>query len=106
MPIESSVCHAAELPESRSSSIASASKWLSEVMMNKDDIMEILAIPLVGIVPDHEEVIVSGEQVHTLLYNEDSVVGVATVASPAGCGYSPRCLTSPSHGEPNSASKE
>ena len=45
--------------------------------MNKDDIMEILAIPLVGIVPDHEEVIVSANKGAPAAYNEDSVVGEA-----------------------------
>jgi septum site-determining protein MinD len=31
-------------------------------MMNKDDILEILAIPLIGVVPDHEDIIVSANR--------------------------------------------
>jgi len=46
-------------------------------MMNKDDILEILAIPLVGMVPDHEEVIVSANKGTPAAFDEKSVVGEA-----------------------------
>lgn len=46
-------------------------------MLNKDDILEILAIELVGIVPDHEDVIISANRGQPVAYNEDSVVGEA-----------------------------
>jgi septum site-determining protein MinD len=46
-------------------------------MMNKDDILEILAIPLLGVIPDHEEIIVSANRGVPVSFNEDSVVGEA-----------------------------
>ena len=46
-------------------------------MLNKDDILEILAIPLVGIVPDHEDVIISANRGAPVAYDQDSVVGEA-----------------------------
>jgi septum site-determining protein MinD len=46
-------------------------------MLNKDDILEILAIELVGIVPDHEDVIISANRGQPVAYNEESVVGEA-----------------------------
>ena len=46
-------------------------------MLNKDDILEILAIPLVGIIPDHEDVIISANRGAPVAYDEDSVVGEA-----------------------------
>jgi septum site-determining protein MinD len=46
-------------------------------MMNTDDIMEILAIPLIGIVPDHEDVITSSNRGVPTALNENSVVGEA-----------------------------
>lgn len=69
---------AAELPEPRLVINRFRAKMVARGdMMNKDDIMEILAIPLIGIVPDHEEVIVSANKGTPAAYNEDSVVGEA-----------------------------
>jgi len=44
-------------------------------MMNKEDILEILAIPLIGLVPDHEDVIISANRGMPVVFDEDSVVG-------------------------------
>ena len=46
-------------------------------MMNKEDILEILAIPLLGVIPDHEEIIVSANRGVPVSFNEDSIVGEA-----------------------------
>jgi len=46
-------------------------------MMNREDILEILAIPLVGIVPDHEDVIISANRGQPAVFDEGSVVGQA-----------------------------
>lgn len=46
-------------------------------MMNKDDILEILAIPLKGIIPDHPEIIVSCNRGQPVVFDERSVVGQA-----------------------------
>ena len=46
-------------------------------MMNKDDILEILAIPLLGVVPDHEDVIVSANRGMPAAYDDKSIVGEA-----------------------------
>ncbi|MCB9762895.1 MAG: septum site-determining protein MinD [Alphaproteobacteria bacterium] len=46
-------------------------------MLNKDDILEILAIPLIGIIPDHEDIIVSANKGAPVSFDEDSVVGEA-----------------------------
>jgi septum site-determining protein MinD len=46
-------------------------------MMNKEDILEILAIPLIGMVPDHEDVIVSANRGMPAVFDEKSVVGEA-----------------------------
>jgi septum site-determining protein MinD len=46
-------------------------------MMNKDDILEILAIPLIGLVPDHEDVIISANRGQPAVFDEKSVVGAA-----------------------------
>jgi septum site-determining protein MinD len=46
-------------------------------MMNKDDILEILAIPLLGMVPDHEEIIVSANRGAPVVLDEKSIVGEA-----------------------------
>lgn len=46
-------------------------------MMNKDDILEILAIPLIGMVPDHEDVIISANRGQPAVFDEASVVGAA-----------------------------
>ena len=44
-------------------------------MMNREDILEILAIPLVGIVPDHEDVIITANKGMPAVFDEESVVG-------------------------------
>lgn len=46
-------------------------------MMNRDDILEILAIPLLGMVPDHEEIIISANRGSPVAYDEKSIVGEA-----------------------------
>lgn len=46
-------------------------------MMNKDDILEILAIQLIGIVPDHPDIIVSANRGQPIVFDEKSVVGQA-----------------------------
>jgi len=46
-------------------------------MMNKEDILEILAIPLLGIVPDHEDIIISANRGVPAVFDESSVVGEA-----------------------------
>ncbi len=44
-------------------------------MMNRDDILEILAIPLIGLVPDHEDVIISANKGTPAVFDDNSVVG-------------------------------
>lgn len=46
-------------------------------MMNKEDILEILAIPLLGVVPDHEDVIISANRGVPVAFDEESLVGEA-----------------------------
>ena len=46
-------------------------------MMNKDDVLEILAIPLIGIVPDHQDIITSANRGQPIVFDERSVVGQA-----------------------------
>ena len=46
-------------------------------MMNKDDVLEILAIPLVGMVPDSEDVIVSANRGMPAAFDDKSIVGEA-----------------------------
>ncbi len=46
-------------------------------MMDRDDILEILAIDLVGIVPDHEDVIVTTNKGQPAAFDDGSVVGEA-----------------------------
>jgi len=46
-------------------------------MMNKEDILEILAIPLIGLIPDHEDVIVSSNRGAPAAFDEKSPVGEA-----------------------------
>lgn len=46
-------------------------------MMNKDDILEILAIPLVGIVPDHQDIIISANRGVPVAFDDKSLVGEA-----------------------------
>ena len=54
---------AAELPEPQLIINRYRSKMVARGdMMNKEDILEILAIPLLGMVPDHEDVIISANR--------------------------------------------
>ena len=54
---------AAELPEPRLIINRFRQKMVDRGdMLNKDDILEILAIPLIGVVPDHEDIIVSANR--------------------------------------------
>ena len=46
-------------------------------MMNREDILEILAIPLLGMVPDHEDIIISANRGSPVSFDEKSVVGEA-----------------------------
>ena len=46
-------------------------------MMNKDDVLEILAIPLVGMVPDSEDIIVSANRGSPAAFDDKSIVGEA-----------------------------
>src|SRR5688572_7507826 len=46
-------------------------------MMNKDDILEILAIPLIGMVPDHEDIVISANRGQPVVFDEKSLVGAA-----------------------------
>lgn len=46
-------------------------------MMSRDDILEILAIPLIGLVPDHEDIITSANRGMPVAYDDESVVGAA-----------------------------
>ena len=69
---------AAELPEPNLIINRYRSKMVSKGdMMNKEDILEILAIPLLGIVPDHEDIIISANRGVPAVFDEASVVGEA-----------------------------
>ena len=46
-------------------------------MMDKDDILEILAIPLIGLIPESEEVIISTNRGHPAVMEPESRVGEA-----------------------------
>jgi septum site-determining protein MinD len=46
-------------------------------MMSREDILEILAIPLIGVVPDHEDIITSTNRGMPVAYDDTSVVGQA-----------------------------
>src|SRR5688572_20262779 len=46
-------------------------------MMNKADILEILAIPLIGMVPDHEDIVISANRGQPVVFDEKSLVGAA-----------------------------
>ena len=46
-------------------------------MMDKDDILEILAIPLLGIIPESDDVIISSNRGQPVVYDEESRVGEA-----------------------------
>ena len=69
---------AAELPEPRLIINRFRKKMVDRGdMMNKEDILEILAIPLIGIVPDHEDVIITANKGQPAVFDEESVVGEA-----------------------------
>jgi septum site-determining protein MinD len=46
-------------------------------MMNRDDILEILAIHLLGLVPDHEDVIIGANRGMPAVFDPRSIVGQA-----------------------------
>jgi septum site-determining protein MinD len=46
-------------------------------MMNREDILEILAVPLLGIVPDHEDIIISANRGTPVVFDDKSPVGAA-----------------------------
>jgi septum site-determining protein MinD len=46
-------------------------------MLAREDVLEILAIPLIGIVPEHEDVIVSSNRGVPASFDDDSPVGAA-----------------------------
>ena len=46
-------------------------------MMNKEDILEILAIKLIGIIPDHQDIIVSANRGIPVVFDDSSLVGEA-----------------------------
>lgn len=46
-------------------------------MLDRDDILEILSIPLIGVVPDHEDVIISANRGSPAVFDENSPVGGA-----------------------------
>jgi septum site-determining protein MinD len=46
-------------------------------MMNREDILEILAIPLMGIVPDHEDIVISANRGTPVVFDENSAIGAA-----------------------------
>ena len=48
-----------------------------ELMLNQDDVLEILAVPLLGIVPEDEEVVVAGNCGSPVVLNERSRSGLA-----------------------------
>ncbi|MBK9367803.1 MAG: septum site-determining protein MinD [Deltaproteobacteria bacterium] len=69
---------AAELPEPRLIINRFRQKMVDRGdMLNKDDILEILAIPLIGVVPDHEDIIVSANRGAPVAFDDTSVVGEA-----------------------------
>ena len=46
-------------------------------MLDREDILEILAIDLIGIVPEHEDIIISANRGQPIVFNEASPVGAA-----------------------------
>jgi septum site-determining protein MinD len=46
-------------------------------MLSRDDVLEILSIPLIGLVPDHEDIITSANRGSPVAYDERSPVGAA-----------------------------
>jgi len=72
------LCEAAELPEPMLIVNRFRAKLVKRGdMLNKDDILEILAIPLIGMVPDHEDVIVTSNKGYPAAFDEKSIVGEA-----------------------------
>jgi septum site-determining protein MinD len=69
---------AAELPEPQLIINRYRAKMVARGdMMNKEDILEILAIPLLGMIPDHEDVIISANRGIPISFDENSIVGEA-----------------------------
>ncbi len=69
---------AAELPEPELILNRYRSKMVDRGdMMSREDILEILAIPLIGLVPDHEDIITSANRGMPIAYDDTSVVGAA-----------------------------
>jgi septum site-determining protein MinD len=69
---------AAELPEPQLIINRFRSKMVKRGdMMNREDILEILAVPLIGMVPDSEDVIVSANRGQPAVFDEKSIVGEA-----------------------------
>ena len=67
---------AAELPEPQLIINRYRNKMVAKGdMMNKEDILEILAIQLLGIVPDHEDVIISANRGVPVAFDDESIVG-------------------------------
>lgn len=46
-------------------------------MMNREDILEILAIPLIGIIPDHEDIVISANRGQPVVFDETSIIGAS-----------------------------
>ncbi len=46
-------------------------------MMNREDILEILAVKLIGIIPDHEDIVISANRGQPVVFDDDSLVGAA-----------------------------
>jgi septum site-determining protein MinD len=69
---------AAELPEPQLIVNRIRAKMVkSGDMLNREDILEILAIPLIGMVPDHEDVIKTANRGAPAAFDANSVVGEA-----------------------------
>lgn len=72
------LCEAAELPEPMLIVNRFRAKLVKRGdMLNKEDILDILAIPLIGMVPDHEDVIVTSNRGYPAAFDEKSIVGEA-----------------------------
>ena len=72
------LCEAAELPEPMLIVNRFRAKLVKRGdMLNKEDILDILAIPLIGMVPDHEDVIVTSNKGYPAAFDEKSIVGEA-----------------------------
>ena len=46
-------------------------------MMNREDILEILAIKLIGIIPDHEDIVISANRGMPVVFDDESPIGAA-----------------------------